>query len=91
MGASLTAKGLLTTAYDKWTNGIVYYVIDNNSFSKSILTLIFSLFQMKTKNIYYHLNKKNFKIKSCLRIANNLRWYENDWRSNEVCLKKIII
>ena len=47
MGASLTAKGLLTTAYDKWTNGIVYYVIDNNSFSKSIFALIFPLFEMK--------------------------------------------
>ena len=58
MGASLTAKGLLTTAYDKWTNGIVYYVIDNNSFSKIIFTLISPLFGMKSKNIFYHLNKK---------------------------------
>ena len=33
-GVVHTAKGLLTTAYDKWINGIVYYVIDSNSFSK---------------------------------------------------------
>lgn len=38
---SVSKKGLLNTYPNKWTSGIVYYVIDNNSYSKLHISSIF--------------------------------------------------
>jgi hypothetical protein len=66
-----TAKGLLTTAYNKWTNGIVYYVIDNNAFCKFT---IFNNLSSSPIRMYFHF----IFTKSHIRIANNLYGHENN-------------
>lgn len=60
MGVLLKPEGLFRTDVKKWTNRIVYYEIDKNTYGKESLFITFPLsLVIKTKNNFPFSTQKN--------------------------------